>query len=47
MERKEGPKEGKKRGTSRRGGRSKQLMDDLKETKRYWKLKDEALDRTL
>ena len=22
-------------------------MDDLKETKRYWKLKDEALDRVL
>ena len=31
---------------SRRGERSKQLMDDLKEKKWYWKLKEEALDRT-
>jgi hypothetical protein len=29
------------------GRRRKQLLDDLKEKKRYWKLKDEALDRTL
>jgi hypothetical protein len=27
--------------------RSKQLVDDLKEKKGYWKLKEEALDRTL
>jgi hypothetical protein len=29
------------------GRRRKQLLDDLKEKKRYWKLKEEALDRTL
>jgi hypothetical protein len=33
--------------TGRRGGRRKQLLDDLKENRRYWKLKEEALDRTL
>jgi hypothetical protein len=33
--------------TGRRGRRRKQLLDDLKEKRRYWKLKDEALDRTL
>jgi hypothetical protein len=39
--------EGKFLGT-RRGGRTPmQLMDDLKETRRYWKLKDKAQDRTL
>jgi hypothetical protein len=27
--------------------RRKQLLDDLDETRRYWKLKEEALDRTL
>jgi hypothetical protein len=26
---------------------SKQLLDDLKEKRRYWKLTEEALDRTL
>jgi hypothetical protein len=31
----------------RRGRRSKQLLDDLKEKRRYCKLKEEALDRTL
>jgi hypothetical protein len=31
----------------RLGGRRKQLLDDLKEKRRYWKLKEEALDRTL
>jgi hypothetical protein len=31
----------------RRGRRRKQLLDDLKEKKIYWKLKEEALDRTL
>jgi hypothetical protein len=30
----------------RRGGR-KQLLDDLKETRRYWKLKEVAIHRTL
>jgi hypothetical protein len=29
----------------RRGRRRKQLLDDLKEKRRYWKLKEEALDR--
>jgi hypothetical protein len=33
--------------TGRRGRRHKQLLDDLKGKRRYWKLKDEALDRTL
>ena len=27
--------------------RCKQLLDDVKETRGYWKLKDEARDRTL
>jgi len=31
----------------RRGGRGKQLLDYLKERKEYWKLKGEALDRSL
>ena len=31
----------------RQGGRCKQLLDDLKETRVYWKLKEEALDHTL
>jgi hypothetical protein len=29
--------------TGRRGRRRKQLLDDLKEKRRYWKLKEEAL----
>jgi len=33
--------------TGRRGGRRKQLLDDLKEDISRWKLKEEALDRTL
>jgi hypothetical protein len=33
--------------TGRRGRRRKQLLDDLKEKIRYWKLKQKALDRTL
>jgi hypothetical protein len=33
--------------TGRRGRTRKQLLDDLKEKKRYWKLKEEALDRAL
>jgi hypothetical protein len=33
--------------TRRRGRRHKQLLDDLKEKRRYWKLKEEALNRTL
>jgi hypothetical protein len=31
----------------RRGRRRKQLLDDLKEKRRYWKLKEEALDRIM
>jgi hypothetical protein len=33
--------------TGRQGRRCKQLLDDLTETVGHWKLKDEALDRTL
>jgi hypothetical protein len=33
--------------TGRRGRRCKQLLDDIKEKRRYWKFKNEALDRTL
>jgi hypothetical protein len=39
--------EGRIEMTGRRGRRRKQLLDDLKEKTRYWKLKEEALDRTL
>jgi hypothetical protein len=39
--------EGKIIGTRRRGRRRKQHLDDLKEARRYWKLTEEALDRTL
>jgi len=31
----------------RPGRRSKQLLDDRQERGRYWKLKEEALDRTV
>jgi hypothetical protein len=31
----------------RRVRRHKQLLDDLKEKRRYWKLKEEALDLTM
>jgi hypothetical protein len=33
--------------TERRGRRRKKLLDNHKEKKGYWKLKEEALDRTL
>jgi hypothetical protein len=33
--------------TGRRGGRRKQLLGDLKEKRRYWKLKEETLDRII
>jgi hypothetical protein len=39
--------EGKIIGTRRLGKRHKQLLDDLKEARRYWKLKEEAQDHTL
>jgi hypothetical protein len=37
--------EGKMELTGRRGRSLKQLLDDIKGTKRYWKLKEKALDR--
>jgi hypothetical protein len=39
--------EGRIIGTRRRGRRRKQLFDDLKEARRYWKLNKEAQDPTL
>ena len=33
--------------TGRQGRRRKQLLDELKEMRAYWKLKEEALDRIL
>ena len=33
--------------TGRRGRRIEQLLEDLMKTRRYWKLKADALDRTL
>jgi hypothetical protein len=38
---------GKIEGTTRRGRRRKQILDKFKNTRRYWKLKEEALNRTL
>jgi hypothetical protein len=43
----EGKLEGRIEITGRRGRMRKQLLDDLKEKRRYWKLKEEALDRTV
>jgi hypothetical protein len=43
----EGKLEGRTEMTGRRGRRLKQLLDDLKEKRRYWKLKEEALDHNL
>jgi hypothetical protein len=43
----EGKLEGRIEMTGRRRRRRKQLLDDLKEKRSYWKLKEEALDRTL
>ena len=40
-------KEGKIEVTGRRGRRRKQQLDNLKETRGYWKLKEEALGSTL
>ena len=42
----EGEVEGTIEGMGRRGTRGKQLLDDLKETRDYWTMKEEALDRT-
>jgi hypothetical protein len=33
--------------TGRRGRKRKQVLDDLKKKAKYWKLKEEALDRTM
>jgi hypothetical protein len=33
--------------TGRQGGRCTKLLDDLKEKIRYWRLKEESLNRTL
>jgi hypothetical protein len=43
----EGKLEGRIEMTGRRGRRGKQPLDDHKEKRRYWKLKEEALDHTL
>jgi hypothetical protein len=43
----EGKREGRVEVTGRRGRRGKQLLDVIKEKRGYWKLKEEALDRTL
>jgi hypothetical protein len=43
----EGKLEGRIEMTGIRGRRRKQMLDNLKENRRYWKLKEEALDRTL
>jgi hypothetical protein len=43
----EGNLEGRIEMTGRRGRRRKQLLDDLKEKRRYLKLKEKALDRSL
>jgi len=43
----EGSTEGRIEVTGRREGRLKQLLDDLKETKGYWKSEGEAADGAL
>jgi hypothetical protein len=43
----EGKLEGRIETTGRWGRRCKRLLDVLKENRRYWKLKEEALDHTL
>ena len=43
----EGKVEGRMRVTERQGRRHKQLLDDSKAKKGYWKLKEDALDSTL
>jgi len=43
----EGKTEGRIEVTERRGIRSKQLLDDRKENRGYWRLKEEALDHTV
>jgi hypothetical protein len=43
----DGKIEGRMEVTERRRRRGKELLDDLKETREYWKLKEEALDIAL
>jgi hypothetical protein len=43
----EGKIEGRIEASGRQGRKCKQLLDDLKETGGYWKLKEETLARTL
>ena len=43
----EGEIEGRIQVAGKRGRRGKKLLDDLKEKRGYWKLKEEALDRTV
>jgi hypothetical protein len=43
----EGKLEGKTEVTERRKRRYEQLLDGLNETRGYWKLKEEAIDRPL
>jgi hypothetical protein len=43
----EGRLEGRKEVSGRRGRICRHLLDALKENIRYWKLKEETLDRTL
>jgi hypothetical protein len=43
----EGKLEGRIEITGRRGRRRTQLLNNVKEKRRYWILKEEALDRTL
>jgi hypothetical protein len=43
----EGKIEGWIKVTAREGKRDKQLLNDFKEMRRYWKLINETLDRTL
>jgi hypothetical protein len=43
----EGKIEGRTVVLGRRGRRRKQLLADLKETRGYWNLNEEAIDRTL
>jgi hypothetical protein len=43
----EGKIEGRTEVADRRGRRRKQLLNDLKETRRHWKMKKKEPDRTL
>jgi len=43
----EGKIKGRIEATGRRGRRRRKLLDDLKERRRYFHLKEEALDRTM